>query len=741
MAEVASADVTLIPRMTGVTALVQRATAEAGQAGGAKLGSGISAGIAIGVGSAIAGTAIKAVGAIGNLAIGSGIARALNIEQATAKLSGLGHSAEAVKGIMTNAMAAVKGTAYTMGDAASVAASAVAAGVQPGKDLERTLGLVGDAATIAGTGMGEMGAVFNKVAANNKLQMDSVNQLQDRGIPVLQLVAEQMGVTQGEAAKMASEGKVSFDIFRDAIESGMGGAALKSGNTFTGSLANVKAAIAKVGESFATPILQNLTGVFQDSSKIINGFVDSSKGAAEKFGEAFSSGTAKVKDVLGGMFGDIVPRIKDVATEFFELAAKVKDLIAPITDLAGAAVIGALKLAWEGVMKAFDLAKETLKTIKDNLTGVSAAVAGLGAAFLVLKLSSFVSECGSVSMALLTMVTNLERSTLALKLQAIATKIAAAGQAILNLVMNANPIMRVVSIIMGLVAVFIVLWNKSEAFRNFFIAIWEGIKAALSAVASFFVNFGTSIMNAISSAFTWIWITITSIWTNISTAVSTGITTVINFVCELPGKIMSGLASLGSMLLNLFTDMWNGAKNAVTNGISAVIEFVTGLPGKIADALSGLFNLGVNALQGFIDGCISVAGKIKDAVLAPIRGAINGVKSFLGIASPSKLLASIGRNTGAGFAAGLAATNTLVANTADKLAAKAIPTLNTVFEPAQFTMTRPAYVNDATSVNGGRGGDTIVFEPGALSISLQDLTQLQTLEDFIQMLRVRMRMG
>jgi phage-related protein len=39
--------------------------------------------------------------------------------------------------------------------------------------------------------------------------------------------------------------------------------------------------------------------------------------------------------------------------------------------------------------------------------------------------------------------------------------------------------------IAGLVAAFVTLWNKSDAFRNFFIGMWEGIKKAVGAAIGF----------------------------------------------------------------------------------------------------------------------------------------------------------------------------------------------------------------------------------------------------------------
>ena len=50
------------------------------------------------------------------------------------------------------------------------------------------------------------------------------------------------------------------------------------------------------------------------------------------------------------------------------------------------------------------------------------------------------------------------------------------AQAALNAVMSLNPIGLVIAAITALVAAFVVLWNKSEGFRNFWISIWDGMK-------------------------------------------------------------------------------------------------------------------------------------------------------------------------------------------------------------------------------------------------------------------------
>ena len=170
-------------------------------------------------------TAVGAGVAIGGVLAGSvakGFQRLSAIEQAEAKLSGLGHSAESVEAIMANALGAVKGTAFGLDEAAGLAGTLVASGIKPGEELEKTLRLTADSATIAGRELGDMGLIWGSVAAKGKLQGDDAMQLLSSGVPIWQMVGDVMGVTAAEAQELGSKGQVSFDIFRQAMEQGVG---------------------------------------------------------------------------------------------------------------------------------------------------------------------------------------------------------------------------------------------------------------------------------------------------------------------------------------------------------------------------------------------------------------------------------------------------------------------------------------------------------------------------------------
>ena len=63
-----------------------------------------------------------------------------------------------------------------------------------------------------------------------------------------------------------------------------------------------------------------------------------------------------------------------------------------------------------------------------------------------------------------------------------------------------NPIVPVIALIAGLVAAFIYLWNNCEAFRNFWITLWEALKEAINTT----VGGIKDIFNDLGTAFNWL---------------------------------------------------------------------------------------------------------------------------------------------------------------------------------------------------------------------------------------------
>ncbi|WP_418344928.1 tape measure protein [Rhodococcus pyridinivorans] len=239
--------------------------ANQGRTIGSKLGGAIA--------GALKGGVVAAAGALTGLAVTAGklgLDRLMGIDDARAKLKGLGHDAKSIDTIMANALASVKGTAFGLADAATIAASAVAAGIEPGEKLTGYLKLIGDAASIAGVGLDEMGSIFNKVQTNGVAMTDDLQQLADRGIPIFTWLQKEYGVTGDALKDMVSSGKVDAETFRRVIEENIGGAALSSGESVRGAFSNMKAALGRLGAEALEPFFAQSTSVFGGVTALID---------------------------------------------------------------------------------------------------------------------------------------------------------------------------------------------------------------------------------------------------------------------------------------------------------------------------------------------------------------------------------------------------------------------------------------------------------------------------------------
>lgn len=188
-----------------------------------------------------------------------------------------------------------------------------------------------------------------------------------------------------------------------------------------------------------------------------------------------------------------------------------------------------------------------LTWVVDNSEGIIAGVAGIGAAFAAWKV-----------------VTLIQGVVGAIKAFQLANEGATVAQWALNVAMNANPIGLIIAAIVGLVAAFVILWNKSEAFRNFWIGLWDGI-----------VSIVGTVVTAIGEFFSGLWDDIVALWGTLSTWFSENvIQPLIAFFSELWSTVSGFFANLWNDIVNTFTGLAAWFK---ANVIEPVIEFFTQL--------------------------------------------------------------------------------------------------------------------------------------------------------------------
>lgn len=152
-----------------------------------------------------------------------------------------------------------------------------------------------------------------------------------------------------------------------------------------------------------------------------------------------------------------------------------------------------------------------------------------------------------------------------------ANESATVAQWLLNAAMNANPIVLVVTLIAGLVAAIVTLWNTNEGFRNAVISAWKAIKSAAEKIFTEIANFFTeTIPNAFQSMIDWI---------------SDGISSFVNIGYEIVDSIMSGISAAWNGLVSWFNGIWNSLFGGLSVGVN-VNTSSSGINGSHAGGLS-----------------------------------------------------------------------------------------------------------------------------------------------------------
>ena len=197
-------------------------------------------------------------------------------------------------------------------------------------EVNETLQFLGDIAATSGKPINELASIFAKVNAKGKVELESLNQLAERGIPVFKGLAEATGKLPSELGAGGVTVKQFNDYLRSLSEEGgmAHGAMERLSQTATGKFStamdNLKLAGASLGESLL-PIISDLLDYVVE---LAQSFVD------------LSPSTKKMILIFGGVASAIGP-----------LLVVIPGLLAALPLIAGAfaAMTGPIGLAVLGV--------------------------------------------------------------------------------------------------------------------------------------------------------------------------------------------------------------------------------------------------------------------------------------------------------------------------------------------------------------------------------------------------------
>lgn len=166
---------------------------------------------------------------------------------------------------------------------------------------------------------------------------------------------------------------------------------------------------------------------------------------------------------------------------------------------------------------------------------------------------------------------------------------------------------------------------------------------AINFIQNLPANVASFLSSVISNVVGWV----SNMASNASRAGSQFLSNAINFVSQLPGRIASFLSNVISNLGSWAGQMASRGAEGAANMFNAVVNGLASLPGRV-------LSIGSDIVRGIWDGISGAAGWLGDQVRNFASGILDGMKSALGIHSPSRLFRDqvgkdIARGIGVGF--------------------------------------------------------------------------------------------
>lgn len=542
-----------------------------------------------------------------------GFDRLVGLDTAKAKLEGLGYSTKEVGSITDQVTHAIQGGMTTMAEGTDVAAGALAAGVKQGKELEKYIKLVGDAAVGSNRPVSEMAMIFNRVQGQGKLMTQELNMIEE-GMPGFSnAMSKHLGVSYDAFREMVTNGEVSSKEFLEVMDDFAGGMAGAYSKSWKGMVQNSKAYIGQIGEAFLSSTFEQAKGGLHEFESMLKS--PGAKEWAAKTGEQLGNTLASIgngikglidwwqnldgstQKTLGGIvkwLGITLVTMGPVLTIFGKFVRTIGGMFSGLSTLitfmirhnAAAKMSAVGQAVWNGVTA----------TARGIANGYRLAIAALSTSQTIQALKTKIAATATTAWTAVT------------KGAALATK--GLGLAIRFMT---GPVGIVITAIGLLVAGLIHLWKTNSSFRNSVITAWTAIKNAAVAIFGFIKTHIVAIWNVIKASTITVWNGIKTIavatWNGIKLAILHPIRT-----------LKTILSTIWNAMKNSAIKIWTALKNGVIAIIKAYVAQVKFNINLIKRIVVTIFN----AIKSF---SIKVWTALKNGVLGIVRALRKGVLS------------------------------------------------------------------------------------------------------------------
>lgn len=436
--------------------------------------------------------------------IGFGVKYNAEIEQLQTSFEVMTGSAEKAKDIIAELTEIGAKTPFEVKDLAKTTNLLMSFGFTA-EDAIDSMMMLGDIAQGSAEKMEGISVAYARMVSSQKVTFEDINIMIDRGFNPLQIIVDETGESMASLYNRISKGTISVEEITNAMKK----------STSAG------------GKYFQS---------MEKQSKTFNGQLSTLQ-------DNWNNLTGKIAEFASEILTNkVLPALNGILSNSDKILGKIQEIL-PYLE-----AIGIVLISWkigaliQTIVVGFQTAQVTIALFTATTNGANIAQAVFNGTLTITE--------GLV--ALLTgKITLMQLATAGL------TK----AQTLLNSVLSGNPIGLVVIAIGSLIAIFTILWNKVDGFREFWINIWEGIqnftKKTIDYIIDLFGNIIKSINNKIEQFKEW------------------GVNVV--------NKIKEGISSIKDVGKNLISGMWEGIQEKWNSIKSKVKELGEGIVNKFKE--------------------------------------------------------------------------------------------------------------------------------------------------------------
>lgn len=476
--------------------------------------------------------------------------------------------------------------------------------------------------TVEGLGMAFKNCAANANAAGMDVETTSaaISMMANQGLKGSEAGTALNAVLRDMTAKM-EDGAIAIGEQSVAVMDAEG-----NYRDFTDILADVQAATDGMGEAEKAAALQSTFTA--DSIKGLNLMLNAGADEMVGFRDELYGCAGAAEETAATMTDNLGGDLAAMNSAFEELSLKIYDGLQEPLRSAVQFITGTVVPGIEGFMAWLTTGTQEFDEFGNVVGETASPLSQLASA-----VQSMVPVLAAAGGALLAYEGYSLAVTVAEKARAAATTLVDNATKLLNGTMKLNPIGIIITLIGALVAAFLYLWNTSEEFRNFWIGVWDAVKAAVQPLADWVMaNVITPLVSKFQefqTLFSGLWDAIvenvTSAWEQIAPIVQAGMQVIQAIIGAVMPVIQAVWDGAWGVISAVFTAIWNNISNTVNTVmgvIQGIIQVVTGLiSGDWSAVWSGIKQI----FESIVNGILQAGANVFNALTSIISSVLTGI--------------------------------------------------------------------------------------------------------------------